>query len=146
MKKTHFLTLLSLLTTTPFLYARDISPNFKGQISRKIEVMKFLQASGENQDIGRIQKEIQDLQAQEKEILASRDKEIEQKLNLEKRVSNLENEMKKFINKKSSLFSSSITEEDQAILKADQEILMSLKNNLDKQLSLFLVQDGLGCA
>lgn len=133
MKNTHLLTLLSLLTITPFLHARDISPNFKDQISRKLEVMKSLQASGENQDIGRIQKEIQDLQAQEKVFLASRDKEIEQKLKLEKRVSNLENEMKRFINKKSSFFSSSITEEDQAILKADQEILKSLKNKINSK-------------
>jgi hypothetical protein len=130
MKKTHFLTLLSLLTMTPFLFARDISPNFKDQISKKLESIKSHQSSGENQDIERLQKEIQDLQAQEKEILASRDKEIEQKLKLEKRVSNLENEMKRFLNKKSGFFSSSITEEDQVILKEDQEILKSLKNKI----------------
>jgi hypothetical protein len=133
MKKTHLLTLLSLLTITPVLHARDISPNFKDQISRKLEVIKSLQASGASQDIGRVQKEIQDLQAQEKELLSSRDKEIEQKLKLEKRVSNLENEMKRFINKKSSFFSSSITEEDQAVLKADQEILKSLKNKINSK-------------
>ncbi len=136
---------MSLLLTSPFLFGRDISPNFKDQITRRIESIKSAQASSEQELIERHQREIQELQAQEKQILSSRDREIEQKLKLEKRVQNLENEMKKFINKKSSFFSNSISQEDQAILKADQEILKNLKNKLkEKDSSIGLYNSLLG--